>query len=174
MCTADWTAIAAWVQAIGSLLALIIAIYVPMRLYQREATERAAERLNRARTNALAFRMDLLALESVLAQIADWQPRTRRAIDSEVGTGERFEDDVVRAIQVFPEREQYLPFVSELGTATESVQRFFDRLERIRALATLLPFGLTMPEDLENLRQHFASALAMAREARGQINRLFD
>ena len=71
MCEFDWSATAAWVQAIGSVIAIGIAIWVPFRLDKRARTQLQAEKDARARIVQASLLPNLFRLRSATAEFLE-------------------------------------------------------------------------------------------------------
>ena len=67
MCVIDWTAVAAWVQAIGSIVAIAIAIWVPFRINKLSLAQLAADKTARARIVQASLLPTLYRLRSTTA-----------------------------------------------------------------------------------------------------------
>lgn len=71
ICKIDWTAAAAWVQAIGSLLAISIAIWVPFKLNKLAFVQLAADRAARARIVQASLLPTLYRLRSTTSDFLE-------------------------------------------------------------------------------------------------------
>lgn len=71
MCKIDWTAIAAWIQAIGSIGAIGIAIWVPFKLNKILALEIATDKTVRARVVQASLLPSLYRLRSTTADFLE-------------------------------------------------------------------------------------------------------
>ena len=71
MCKIDWTAAAAWVQAIGSVAAIGIAIWVPFKLSKISAAQLAADKAARARIVQASLLPTLYRLRSTTTDFLD-------------------------------------------------------------------------------------------------------
>lgn len=71
MCVIDWAAVAAWVQAIGSIVAIAIAIWVPFKLNQISLAQLAADKAARARIVQTSLLPTLYRLRSTTADFIE-------------------------------------------------------------------------------------------------------
>lgn len=120
---------AAWLQAIGSLLALIVAIGIPLRVSSRVRAAKAAEARLVARDHAL----------SLITPLRDWAERwciARTALHAGGETQERLAimEAVNFNVRVMPdELTQLRGRLHALGTAAEPLQTLCFRYDKMTA-----------------------------------------
>jgi hypothetical protein len=116
---------AAWVQAIGSIAAIGIAIWIPIRIHRADQNRVDAEKRLRARSFALAL---LPAVETVAANVrhAAWRLKSEDA---------HFElEKVSESLAIPAELEGRILEVHEMGAAGEKLQDALALLPRLRLL----------------------------------------
>ena len=116
---------AEWVQAVGSLVALVVAILIPIMLQLRQGKELALREQARARTAALQLLPQLSALKRRANAVTNWDG-TRidgipRYVHPELGGGA----EGVRIEQIFRDDRSWdslMPHIDALGASSIRVQ----------------------------------------------------
>lgn len=123
----DWGWVTpAWVQAIGTLLALAIAIYVPRRIHGREAKERADDQRRQGQGIALLIGHTLRTLEGEIH-------RTINKIDRIIKKGEpvKFQEMVIDIPQLIQAEVNRLWL---MGPAGDRILHVVSTLEATHAI----------------------------------------
>lgn len=169
-CALDGEAQAAWTQAVLSVLAIVVAVLIPLRQHKSDRAERGRDRLARQKAMALAVLPALTRIEREIRGFYDY------AFDSTTHYLESkgFEDltEVPAALKTF------IPTLHELGDACDKVTEVVAALTK--AHDTLLEWRESVyatghPHDLEDrVHENLRSARDLAKAATRELYALFD
>lgn len=96
----DWIVGAAWVQAIGSIIAICIAIWVPFKLARDVQDKEAIEKNNISRVIQVSLLPDLYRLRSSTNDFIEFQSREKSFLGVEREHAD-FDDDFFSLIYEF-------------------------------------------------------------------------
>lgn len=114
-CQLDWIAIAAWVQAIGSILALGIAIWVPFKLDKESRKRKDADDTSRARVIHASFLPNLYKLRASTKEFLELESGE----PSFLGLERNYEDFDSDFFSLVPEFKNVLNIARESGALQE-------------------------------------------------------
>ncbi|GAB2612258.1 hypothetical protein [Novilysobacter erysipheiresistens] len=180
----DWTGLppevwAAWVQAVGSIIAIGVAIFVPSRIASKDRARAETFRRFRAATYAFVLLPQLRTMEGRLATAkARWREVPSRYDD----------DDVAEYLNVPEGLSERLLDIHELAEAGIAIQEAVDAINQLR-LAVFYQYAhwryagvfvdhdtgdegvMSEPEDVSAMFTHAATTARAAVEALEQARR---
>lgn len=113
----NWIATAAWVQAIGGIIAIGIAIWVPFKLAKDSQKKQEAEKVSLSRVAQVSLLPDLYRLRSSTKDFLDFQSGEKSFLGVD-RSSEDFDDDFFSLVKEFA---NILKIVSESGLIQEQL-----------------------------------------------------
>lgn len=117
LCGINWTAMAAWVQAIGSIIAIGIAMWVPFKLANDSQKKQAAESTSLSRVIQVSLLPDLYRLRSSTKDFLEFQSGERSFFGVDRNP-EDFDDDFFSLVEEFT---NILKIASKSGVIQEQL-----------------------------------------------------
>jgi|TARA_R110002051_G_scaffold199278_1_gene266181 hypothetical protein len=96
----NWITTAAWVQAIGSIIAIGIAIWVPFKLAKDSQNKQEAEKISLSRVAQVSLLPDLYRLRSSTKDFLDFQSGEKSFLGVD-RSSEDFDDDFFSLVKEF-------------------------------------------------------------------------
>jgi hypothetical protein len=96
----NWITTAAWVQAIGSIIAIGIAIWVPFKLAKDSQNKQEAEKVSLSRVAQVSLLPDLYRLRSSTKDFLDFQSGKKSFLSVD-RSSEDFDDDFFSLVKEF-------------------------------------------------------------------------
>ncbi|SOO08796.1 hypothetical protein [Xanthomonas citri] len=161
--------IPAWVQAVGSVLAIFVAIIVPVRLQQQTKMEKAAE----AKAKARSLAVDLLdEMTDLAGSMQTLQADGYRTLGDAYGY-----DAALRRVAIPPALKQSAKQLHELGPAGTTLQLALLEISFLRG--KLMECGLKREGTRNNLavseaKRSLDDAVQLLHKASQQLGDLFD
>lgn len=113
----NWITTAAWVQAIGSIIAIGIAIWVPFKLAKDSQNKQEAEKVSLSRVAQVSLLPDLYRLRSSTKDFLDFQSGEKSFLGVD-RSSEDFDDDFFSLVKEFA---NILKIASESGLIQEQL-----------------------------------------------------